>query len=75
MRENSQDDEFERVKRERDRLLEEANDLELEREKQDKTLVNEKVAMKAVVHLDRTLNRLETEKSLSMKTSEQHLFA
>lgn len=72
--ENSQNDEFDQVKEEREGLLEDMKAYEIETEKLEKTLLEIKVGMKAmtwsVIDLERTMSLLETDKTLLMKKNE-----
>lgn len=76
--ENPRNEEFERVKQERDLLLEERNDYGTEYKNLEKTLKDKKIAINAMklslTSLKRSLIFLEAEKSLSMKVNEEFLF-
>lgn len=71
--EDSCNKEFEQLKEERDTLLEGLNAYKIEKTKLEKTLLENKVAMKPItrslVDLERSVIRLETEMSLEMKTN------
>lgn len=73
--ENSCIDMFERVEEEFDRLLEEFSTSKKEKEKLRKMLLGKEVAMNAITlsvrNLEWTVNPLETEKTLLMKTEEE----
>lgn len=75
--ENCQIDEFERVKEKRDGLLREVNDYKMKRDKIEKTLLKNDIALEAtawsVLDLERTVICPEAEESLMMKTNEKLL--
>lgn len=72
--ESSRNEIFERLKVERNRSLEALNAFEIEKGNVKKILLKKKVAMNAmmqsVLNLKRTVNRVQREKSLFMKTDE-----
>lgn len=75
---SSQDDPFEGMKDERDRMLEETNAYQTESENFEKTLLDKEVPMKAMtqfmVHSEKTLDRLKMEKSFLMKKKKVLVF-
>lgn len=73
--ENCWNDEYERVKEERDSFLEDVSAYKMEKERLEKTLVKIEGAMKgttrSLVDFKRTVQHLAPEKSLSLKTNEE----
>lgn len=72
---NSWNNDFERVKEERDCLLDEVGAYKMEKKKHEKTMLEKEVEMEAmtwsVMDSERPMNRLETEKSLLEKPNEE----